>query len=146
MPDEFLTVYVYEVAELLKMNAQTIRNWIDQGKLPAVRVGPRRVRIKQADLDRFLKAGEIVEAPAEPERDEEHTAVFDAAAKGPEAVLAALADHEPEESRALLDDVISDLVVELNRALDGGGDLYGLDGAEFLQRHGALWAAKLRNS
>jgi excisionase family DNA binding protein len=49
--DSFLTVA--EVAEMLKLNQQTVRNWIDQGSLPALRVG-RRVRIKRSDLDRVL--------------------------------------------------------------------------------------------
>jgi excisionase family DNA binding protein len=53
-PDEFLTVA--EVAEMLKLNQQTVRNWIDHGRLPAVRVG-RRVRIRRTDLDRVLEAG-----------------------------------------------------------------------------------------
>jgi excisionase family DNA binding protein len=53
--DTFLTVH--EVAELLKLNQQTVRNWIDAGSLPAVRVGSRRVRIKRSDLDRFIAAG-----------------------------------------------------------------------------------------
>jgi excisionase family DNA binding protein len=39
-PDQFLTVA--EVAELLKLNQQTVRNWIDRGELAAVRVGQRR--------------------------------------------------------------------------------------------------------
>jgi len=52
--EEFLTVA--EVAELLKLNQQTVRNWIDQGSLPAVRVG-RRVRIKRSDFDRIVEAG-----------------------------------------------------------------------------------------
>jgi excisionase family DNA binding protein len=47
---------VAEVAELLRLNQQTVRNWIDQGSLPAYRVG-RRVRIKQSDLDRLLSEG-----------------------------------------------------------------------------------------
>jgi excisionase family DNA binding protein len=47
---------VAEVAELLRLNQQTVRNWIDQGSLPAVRVG-RRVRIKRSDLDRVLSDG-----------------------------------------------------------------------------------------
>jgi excisionase family DNA binding protein len=51
-PDTFLTVA--DVAELLKLNQQTVRNWIDQGSLPAFRVG-RRVRIRRADLDRVLE-------------------------------------------------------------------------------------------
>jgi excisionase family DNA binding protein len=41
------------VAEMLKLNQQTVRNWIDQGSLPALRVG-RRVRIKRSDFDRVL--------------------------------------------------------------------------------------------
>lgn len=52
--DAFLTVA--EVAETLKLNQQTVRNWIDRGELPAVRVG-RRVRIKRADFDRLLSDG-----------------------------------------------------------------------------------------
>src|SRR5947209_17931129 len=50
--DSFLTVA--EVAEMLKLNQQTGRNWIDQGSLPALRVG-RRVRIKRSDFDRILE-------------------------------------------------------------------------------------------
>jgi len=41
--DEFLTG-----AEILKLNPQTIRNWIDAGKLPAVRIGCR-VRVLRRD-------------------------------------------------------------------------------------------------
>jgi excisionase family DNA binding protein len=52
-PDEtYLTVA--EVAETLKLNQQTVRNWIDQGSLPALRVG-RRVRIKRSDFERVLQ-------------------------------------------------------------------------------------------
>jgi len=53
--DELLTVR--EVAEHLKLNEQTIRNWIDQGSLAAVRVGRRRVRIRRADLERLIADG-----------------------------------------------------------------------------------------
>jgi excisionase family DNA binding protein len=52
--DSFLTVA--EVAEMLKLNQQTVRNWIDQGSLPALRVG-RRVRIRRSDLERLLEEG-----------------------------------------------------------------------------------------
>jgi excisionase family DNA binding protein len=54
LPEEFLTVA--EIAELLKLNPQTVRNWIDRRELPAVRVGKRRVRVRRVDLDRFLEA------------------------------------------------------------------------------------------
>src|SRR5947208_15667138 len=50
--ESFLTVA--EVAELLKLNQQTVRNWIDQGSLPALRVG-RRVRIRRSDFERLLE-------------------------------------------------------------------------------------------
>jgi len=52
--ETFLTVA--EVAELLRLNQQTVRNWIDAGTLPAVRVG-RRVRIKRSDLNRIVESG-----------------------------------------------------------------------------------------
>ena len=51
LEDSFLTVA--EVAEVLKLNQQTVRNWIDQGSLPAIRMG-RRVRIKRSDFERVL--------------------------------------------------------------------------------------------
>ncbi len=41
---------------MLKLNQQTVRNWIDQGSLPAVRVG-RRVRILRSDFDRLVEGG-----------------------------------------------------------------------------------------
>jgi excisionase family DNA binding protein len=53
-PDSFLTVA--EVAGILKLNQQTVRNWIDQGSLPALRVG-RRVRIRRSDFERILAEG-----------------------------------------------------------------------------------------
>jgi excisionase family DNA binding protein len=45
---------VDEVADRLKVNQQTVRNWIDRGTLTAVRVGARRVRIRSVDLNAFL--------------------------------------------------------------------------------------------
>jgi putative molybdopterin biosynthesis protein len=62
MTDEaFLTVA--EVADLLKLNQQTVRNWIDRGELPAYRVG-RRVRIARADFDAKVSAGATGESVA----------------------------------------------------------------------------------
>jgi excisionase family DNA binding protein len=56
MPDDMLTVA--EVAALLKLNPQTIRNWINQGTLPASHVG-RSVRIRRRDLDSLIESGMI---------------------------------------------------------------------------------------
>jgi excisionase family DNA binding protein len=50
--DEVLTVH--EIAEALKVNQQTVRNWIDAGDLAAIRVGKRRVRVRRRDLEAFL--------------------------------------------------------------------------------------------
>ena len=61
--EEFLTVA--EVAEMLKLNQQTVRNWIDQRTLPAVRVG-RRVRIRRSDLDRKLEEGATIGTAVRP--------------------------------------------------------------------------------
>ena len=61
--EEFLTVA--EVAGILKLNQQTVRNWIDQGSLPALRVG-RRVRVRRADFEALLERGRTG-APTQPE-------------------------------------------------------------------------------
>jgi excisionase family DNA binding protein len=64
MTDEFLMVA--DVAAILKLNQQTVRNWIDRGELPAVRVG-RRVRIRRSDFHQLVERGRIV-PPAEQEQ------------------------------------------------------------------------------
>jgi excisionase family DNA binding protein len=63
VPEEFLTVA--EVAAILKLNQQTVRNWIDAGTLPTVRIG-RRVRIKRSDFDRVVEASYAGPKPASP--------------------------------------------------------------------------------
>jgi excisionase family DNA binding protein len=45
---------VPEVAKRFQVTAQTIRNWIDGGALPAVRVG-RAYRIRSEDVDELLE-------------------------------------------------------------------------------------------
>ena len=49
---------VAEVAAILELNQQTVRNMIDRGVLGHMRVGQRRVRVRQSQLDVFLAAGE----------------------------------------------------------------------------------------
>lgn len=61
--DEYLTVK--EIAQRLKLNQQTVRNWIDQGSLPAVRVG-RRIRIRRSDLDRIIAQGTTATIETQP--------------------------------------------------------------------------------
>jgi excisionase family DNA binding protein len=51
-PLQLLTVP--QVAEEFQVTVQTIRNWIDQGVLPAVRVG-RAFRVRREDVDALLE-------------------------------------------------------------------------------------------
>jgi excisionase family DNA binding protein len=53
MAEELLTVD--EVARELRVNPQTVRNWIDRGELSARRIGSRRVRIRRDDLEDFIE-------------------------------------------------------------------------------------------
>jgi excisionase family DNA binding protein len=68
LEESFLTVA--DVATMLQLNPQTVRNWIDQGSLPAIKVG-RRVRIKRSDFDRLISNGasSAARAAAAPSRD-----------------------------------------------------------------------------
>ena len=52
-PDRQLLT-VPQVAVEFQVTAQTIRNWIDHGVLPAVRVG-RAFRVKRGDVDALLE-------------------------------------------------------------------------------------------
>jgi putative molybdopterin biosynthesis protein len=63
LDEEFLTVA--EVAEILKLNQQTVRNWIDQGYLKAFHVG-RRVRILRSDLEELIQRSRIQPPVAQP--------------------------------------------------------------------------------
>lgn len=45
---------VPQVAAAFQVTAQTIRNWIDHGTLPAVRVG-RAFRVRREDVDALLE-------------------------------------------------------------------------------------------
>ena len=94
--DELLTVKA--VAELLKLNQQTIRNIIDRGELGHVRVGQRRVRVRQSQLDAFLAAGES--SPQSAEADP-----WQAVSEAAKAAAAAVREHD----REALDRAISQL-------------------------------------
>ncbi len=52
LDDDYLTIG--QAADLLHVNKSTIRRWIAQDRLPAYRVGPRRVALKRADLARLI--------------------------------------------------------------------------------------------
>ena len=50
---EFYTVS--EAARMLDVSRTTIWRWIDEGKLPAYRVGGRTIRIRRQDVDEMLR-------------------------------------------------------------------------------------------
>jgi excisionase family DNA binding protein len=47
--DDYLTIR--EVAELYAVSEKTVRNWIQEGKLEARRIGGRLIRIESRSLD-----------------------------------------------------------------------------------------------
>ena len=49
--DSLLTVA--DIARILKLNPQTVRNWLDAGYLRAIRIG-RNVRVTQAEFNRLI--------------------------------------------------------------------------------------------
>lgn len=67
MPDSPLLT-VPQVAEEFQVTAQTIRNWIDQGVLPAARVG-RAFRIRRADVDALLDRAQAESGSLAAQRD-----------------------------------------------------------------------------
>jgi excisionase family DNA binding protein len=99
--ETYLTVA--EVAETLKLNQQTVRNWIDQGSLPALRVG-RRVRIKRSDFERILEqsysgAAASSAAASEPSADDFWGGEPVGRAEAPEAVAGPVASGAEGERR-----------------------------------------------
>lgn len=42
---------IQEAANVLGVAPKTVRRWISQGIIPAQRIGPRLIRIRQADLE-----------------------------------------------------------------------------------------------
>ena len=51
-PEDVVTVA--DIARILKLNSQTVRNWIAGGSLPAMHVG-RRVRVRWGDVEAMMK-------------------------------------------------------------------------------------------
>lgn len=57
MAEELLTVP--EVADMLRLNEQTVRRWLRDGTLPGFRLGHNRKagwRIPRTDVERYIEA------------------------------------------------------------------------------------------
>jgi excisionase family DNA binding protein len=61
--DSLLTVD--DIARVLKLNPQTVRNWIDHGYLGAIRIG-RNVRVTRAEFDRLIEESYTGPKPVAP--------------------------------------------------------------------------------
>jgi len=55
--DELLTIE--QVAEALKLHPDTIRRYIREKKMRAVRLSATNLRVRRSELDRFIKEREI---------------------------------------------------------------------------------------
>jgi len=43
-----------DAADVAGVNYRTVRRWIAAGHLPATRVGPKLLKIRRSDLDKFM--------------------------------------------------------------------------------------------
>jgi len=43
-----------QAADYLAVSYWTVRSWVETGKLLAVRLGPKLIRVEKSDLDRFI--------------------------------------------------------------------------------------------
>ena len=50
---------VAEVADMLGVSASTVWRWVDSGKLPAMRVGPKAIRIRRQDAEAAVRPTEL---------------------------------------------------------------------------------------
>ena len=60
MDDELLTIE--HVADILKVHPDTIRRYIRQKKLKAVRLSATNLRVRKSELERFIKERETDQA------------------------------------------------------------------------------------
>ena len=45
---------IEEVAEMLKVNPESVRRWVRSKQLPAIKLGGKYIRVEAGDLDKFI--------------------------------------------------------------------------------------------
>lgn len=63
---------VSEAAALLNISRATIWRWIEAGKLPAYRLGPKNIRIKKEDLKAVIRPARAKEVSMDKEKEPEN--------------------------------------------------------------------------
>lgn len=73
LPDTWRFFSIAEVAYILGVSRRLVSQWISDGVLPAVRLGPgqRLVRIRADDLNAFVEKYRTGEIPVPTKRDED---------------------------------------------------------------------------
>jgi excisionase family DNA binding protein len=56
-------VTIAEAAKLLRVHTATIRRYISSGRLPAYRIGRRRLAVRRRDLDRLIEPRDTGDLP-----------------------------------------------------------------------------------
>lgn len=59
--DELLSLE--EVKDILKVHIETVRTWVRQKKLPAIKISPRDYRVRRSALNKFLEERETTDNP-----------------------------------------------------------------------------------
>ncbi|NJK49027.1 helix-turn-helix domain-containing protein [Candidatus Gracilibacteria bacterium] len=52
--EQFLTTS--EIAEILRVHQRTVQRWISSNRLKATKVGPKILRVRKQDFDKFLES------------------------------------------------------------------------------------------
>ena len=55
VPEPARLITLEQAAVRLGLSAQTVWRWVARGRLPAVRLGPRCLRVRQEDIDEFVR-------------------------------------------------------------------------------------------
>ncbi|HPT66014.1 MAG TPA: helix-turn-helix domain-containing protein [Candidatus Woesebacteria bacterium] len=50
---------IEEVAEILKVNPESVRRWVRAKKIPAIKLGGKYIRISATDLENFTKSSKV---------------------------------------------------------------------------------------
>jgi excisionase family DNA binding protein len=52
--EQFLTTN--EIAQILRVHQRTVQRWISSNRLKATKVGPKILRVRREDLNKFLES------------------------------------------------------------------------------------------